>query len=106
VVAGCANFRKFLVEGTEPNLKQISKFEERSLMLVTALSRCVGQRACWCRALVSTWSRRLASHCSPDDDHRVRRNATRSAFSALLRLKLWTRLKNSTVSSSVRQRPS
>jgi fumarate hydratase class II len=39
---GCANFRKFLVEGTEPNLKQISNFVERSLMLVTALSPVIG----------------------------------------------------------------
>ena len=39
---GCANFRKFLVEGTEPNLKQISHFVERSLMLVTALSPVIG----------------------------------------------------------------
>jgi fumarate hydratase, class II len=39
---GCANFRKFLVEGTEPNLKQISTFVERSLMLVTALSPVIG----------------------------------------------------------------
>jgi fumarate hydratase class II len=39
---GCANFRKFLVEGTEPNLKQIGHFVERSLMLVTALSPVIG----------------------------------------------------------------
>jgi fumarate hydratase class II len=39
---GCTNFRKFLVEGTEPNLKQISRFVERSLMLVTALSPVIG----------------------------------------------------------------
>jgi fumarate hydratase, class II len=39
---GCTNFRKFLVEGTEPNLKQISAFVERSLMLVTALSPVIG----------------------------------------------------------------
>jgi fumarate hydratase class II len=39
---GCVNFRKFLVEGTEPNLKQISSFVERSLMLVTALSPVIG----------------------------------------------------------------
>jgi fumarate hydratase class II len=39
---GCVNFRKFLVEGTEPNLKQISTFVERSLMLVTALSPVIG----------------------------------------------------------------
>src|SRR5215831_8243786 len=38
----CVNFRKFLVEGTEPNLKQISHFVERSLMLVTALSPVIG----------------------------------------------------------------
>lgn len=35
---GCANFRKFLVEGTKPNLKKINEYVERSLMLVTALS--------------------------------------------------------------------
>jgi fumarate hydratase class II len=39
---GCANFRKFLVEGAEPNLQQISRFVERSLMLVTALSPVIG----------------------------------------------------------------
>jgi fumarate hydratase class II len=39
---GSTNFRKFLVEGTEPNLMQISRFVERSLMLVTALSPVIG----------------------------------------------------------------
>jgi fumarate hydratase class II len=39
---GCTNFRKFLVEGSEPNLKQIDYFVERSLMLVTALSPVIG----------------------------------------------------------------
>jgi fumarate hydratase, class II len=39
---GCTNFRKFLVEGTEPNHKQISYYVERSLMLVTALSPVIG----------------------------------------------------------------
>jgi fumarate hydratase class II len=39
---GCANFRKFLVEGTEPNLERIGQFVERSLMLVTALSPVIG----------------------------------------------------------------
>jgi fumarate hydratase, class II len=39
---GCINFRKFLVAGTEPNLKQIGSFVERSLMLVTALSPVIG----------------------------------------------------------------
>jgi fumarate hydratase class II len=39
---GCVNFRKYLVEGTQPNLAQIKNFVERSLMLVTALSPVVG----------------------------------------------------------------
>jgi fumarate hydratase class II len=39
---GCTNFGKFLVEGTEPNFKQISNFVDRSLMLVTALSPVIG----------------------------------------------------------------
>jgi fumarate hydratase class II len=39
---GCANFRKFLIEGTKPNLKKISEYLERSLMLVTALSPVIG----------------------------------------------------------------
>jgi fumarate hydratase class II len=39
---GCANFRKFLVDGAQPNLRQISNFVERSLMLVTALSPVIG----------------------------------------------------------------
>jgi fumarate hydratase, class II len=38
----CTNFRKFLVEGTKPNLKKINEFVERSLMLVTALSPVIG----------------------------------------------------------------
>ena len=39
---GCTNFRNFLVEGTEPNLAQIKRFVDRSLMLVTALSPVIG----------------------------------------------------------------
>ncbi|HEU5237177.1 MAG TPA: class II fumarate hydratase [Pyrinomonadaceae bacterium] len=39
---GCANFRKFLVEGTRPNLKKIGEYVDRSLMLVTALSPVIG----------------------------------------------------------------
>jgi fumarate hydratase class II len=39
---GSVNFRKFLVEGTEPNLAQIKRFVDRSLMLVTALSPVIG----------------------------------------------------------------
>jgi fumarate hydratase, class II len=39
---GCANFRKYLIEGTKPNLKKINEYVERSLMLVTALSPVIG----------------------------------------------------------------
>src|SRR5215470_13152367 len=38
----CTNFRKFLVEGTKPNLKKINHYVEESLMLVTALSPVIG----------------------------------------------------------------
>ena len=39
---GCTNFRKFLVEGTEPNTRKIAEYVERSLMLVTALAPVIG----------------------------------------------------------------
>ena len=39
---GCANFRRFLVEGTRPNLKKIQEYVDRSLMLVTALAPVIG----------------------------------------------------------------
>jgi fumarate hydratase, class II len=39
---GCVNFRKFLIEGTKPNLKKIKEYVDRSLMLVTALSPVIG----------------------------------------------------------------
>jgi len=39
---GCDNFRKFLVEGAEPNRKKIGEYVERSLMLVTALAPVIG----------------------------------------------------------------
>ncbi len=39
---GCTNFRKYLIEGTQPNVKKISEYVERSLMLVTALSPVIG----------------------------------------------------------------
>ena len=38
----CTNFRKFLVEGTKPNLKKINQYVEDSLMLVTALTPVIG----------------------------------------------------------------
>ena len=39
---GCVNFRKFLIEGTKPNLKKIEEYVQRSLMLVTALAPVIG----------------------------------------------------------------
>ncbi len=39
---GSSNFRKFLIEGTKPNLKKINEYVDRSLMLVTALSPVIG----------------------------------------------------------------
>jgi fumarate hydratase class II len=39
---GCTNFRKFLVEGTQPNAKKIAQYVESSLMLVTALAPVIG----------------------------------------------------------------
>jgi fumarate hydratase class II len=38
----CVNFRRFLIEGTKPNLKKIHEDVESSLMLVTALSPVIG----------------------------------------------------------------
>jgi len=39
---GCDNFRKYLVEGMQPNARRIAENVERSLMLVTALSPVIG----------------------------------------------------------------
>jgi fumarate hydratase class II len=39
---GCTNFRKYLVEGTQPNHTRIAEYLQRSLMLVTALSPVIG----------------------------------------------------------------
>ena len=39
---GCSDFRRFLIEGTEPNRKKIAEYVERSLMLVTTLSPVIG----------------------------------------------------------------
>ncbi|WP_428390784.1 class II fumarate hydratase [Lichenicoccus sp.] len=39
---GADNFRRFLVEGTEPDLERIAEHVERSLMLVTALTPAIG----------------------------------------------------------------
>ena len=39
---GCTNFRKFLIEGAQPNRKKIAEYVGRSLMLVTALAPVIG----------------------------------------------------------------
>jgi fumarate hydratase class II len=39
---GCANFRKYLIEGAKPNRKKIKEYVDRSLMLVTALAPVIG----------------------------------------------------------------
>ena len=39
---GCTNFRKFMIEGTRPNLVKIKEYVDRSLMLVTALAPVIG----------------------------------------------------------------
>jgi len=39
---GCTSFRKFLVEGAQPNRKKIKEYVDRSLMLVTALAPVIG----------------------------------------------------------------
>jgi fumarate hydratase class II len=39
---GSINFRKFLIEGAEPNRKKIAHYVENSLMLVTALAPVIG----------------------------------------------------------------
>jgi len=38
----CTNFRRFLIEGAQPDLKQINSYVQRSLMLVTVLSPVIG----------------------------------------------------------------
>jgi fumarate hydratase, class II len=42
ITDGCTNFRKYLIEGTKPNLKKIKEYVDHSLMLVTALSPVIG----------------------------------------------------------------
>jgi fumarate hydratase class II len=39
---GCTNFRKYMIEGTRPNLRKIGEHLDRSLMLVTALVPVIG----------------------------------------------------------------
>jgi len=39
---GCTNFRRFLIEGTQPHRQKIAEYVQRSLMLVTALVPVIG----------------------------------------------------------------
>jgi fumarate hydratase class II len=66
---GCANFRKFLVEGTQPNLKKIRDYVGRSLMLVTALSPVIGYDK----------ASRIA-HCALDNDLTLKAAALQLGF--------------------------
>lgn len=42
ITDGCVNFRRFLIEGVQPNRKRIQESIGRSLMLVTALAPLIG----------------------------------------------------------------
>jgi fumarate hydratase, class II len=66
---GCANFRKFLVEGTKPNVKKIKEYVDRSLMLVTALSPVIGYDK----------ASRIA-HYALDNDLTLKQAALKSGF--------------------------
>jgi fumarate hydratase class II len=39
---GCNNFRRYLIEGTRPNLKKLKEYVEGGVMLVTALAPAIG----------------------------------------------------------------
>jgi fumarate hydratase, class II len=66
---GCTNFRKFLIEGTKPNMKKIKEYVERSLMLVTALSPVIGYDK----------ASRIA-HCAMDNDLTLKAAALKLGF--------------------------
>ena len=42
IADGCNNLRRFLIEGTQPNVKRIQEYVVQSPMLVTALSPVIG----------------------------------------------------------------
>jgi fumarate hydratase class II len=65
----CTNFRKFLIEGTTPNLKKIGEYVERSLMLVTALSPVIGYDK----------ASKIA-HCALDNDLTLKAAALKLGF--------------------------
>jgi fumarate hydratase, class II len=66
---GCANFRKFLIEGTKPNRKKIAQYVDESSMLVTALSPVIGYDK----------ASKIA-HYALDNDLTLKQAATRLGF--------------------------
>jgi fumarate hydratase, class II len=66
---GCTNFRKFLIEGTKPNLNRIKEYVDRSLMLVTALSPVIGYDK----------ASKIA-HCALDHDLTLKQAALKLGF--------------------------
>src|ERR1700678_4061568 len=66
---GCTNFRRFLIEGTQPNRKKIAEYVSRSLMLVTALSPVIGYDK----------STKIA-HYLPDNDLTLKQAALKLGF--------------------------
>ena len=66
---GCTNFRKFLVEGTRPNVKKIKEYVDRSLMLVTALAPVIGYDK----------ASKIA-HCAMDNDLTLKAAALKLGF--------------------------
>jgi fumarate hydratase, class II len=65
----CTNFRRFLVEGTEPNRKKINQYVEESLMLVTALSPVIGYDKA-----------SQIAHCALDNDLTLKAAALKLGF--------------------------
>ena len=66
---GCTNFRKFLVEGTKPNLKRIQEYVGHSLMLVTALAPVIGYDKA-----------SAIAHCAMDNDLTLKAAALKLGF--------------------------
>jgi fumarate hydratase, class II len=66
---GCTNFRKYLVEGTKPNLKKIQQYVDESLMLVTALSPVIGYDKA-----------SLIAHHAMDNDLTLKQSALKLGF--------------------------
>src|SRR5207249_9236209 len=66
---GCVNFRRFLVDGTKPNLKKIKEDVENSLMLVTALSPVIGYDKA-----------SEIAHCAMDNDLTLKAAALKLGF--------------------------